>query len=82
MKSAAKLLYQTAKSCQYLKKNAKKVHFSCGNSIFYLFVVQMREIPEFRFGTNGQRGMDSVCKNANEVHKVKCFRNGVNIFMY
>ena len=26
-KSAAKLLQQTAKTCQYLKKNAKKVHF-------------------------------------------------------
>ena len=21
-----------------------------------------------------------MCKNANEVHKVKCFRNGVNLF--
>ena len=29
-KSAAKLLQQTAKTCQYLKKNAKKVHFFQG----------------------------------------------------
>ena len=27
LKSAAKLLRQTAKTCQYLKKKAKKVHF-------------------------------------------------------
>jgi hypothetical protein len=27
LKSAAKLLQQTAKTCQYLKKIAKKVHF-------------------------------------------------------
>ena len=26
-KSAAKLLHQTAKTCQYLKKNAKKIFF-------------------------------------------------------
>ena len=26
--------------------------------------------------------MDSVRKNANEVHKVKCFRNRVNFFKY
>ena len=32
------------------------------------------------FGSNEQRGIDSVRKNANEMHKVKCFRNGVNFF--
>ena len=35
-----------------------------------------------RFAANGQRGMDSVCKNANEVHNFNCFRNGVNFFRY
>ena len=30
LKSAAKLLQQTAKTCQYLNKNAKKVHFFQG----------------------------------------------------
>ena len=34
MKSAAKLLYQTDKTCQYLKKNAKKMYFF---SIFCIF---------------------------------------------
>ena len=28
-KSAAKLLYQTAKTCQYVKKNTKKYTFFC-----------------------------------------------------
>ena len=27
MKSAAKVLHQTAKTCQYVKENAKKMHF-------------------------------------------------------
>ena len=33
-----------------------------------------------RLGANGQRGMDSVRKNANEVYDGKYFRNGVNLF--
>ena len=32
------------------------------------------------FGTNEQRGMDGIRKNEREVHEVKCFRNGVNLF--
>ena len=28
--------------------------------------------------SNGQRGMDGVRKNANEVHNDNCFRNGLN----
>ena len=33
-----------------------------------------------RLGANGQRGMDSVRKNAKEMHDGNCFRNGVNFF--
>ena len=29
-KSAAKVLYQSAKTCQYVKENYKKVHFILG----------------------------------------------------
>ena len=32
------------------------------------------------FGTNEQRGMDGVRKNEREVHEVKCFRKGGNLF--
>ena len=31
-------------------------------------------------GANGQRGMDSVRKNANEVYDRMCFRKGGNFF--
>ena len=33
-----------------------------------------------RLGANEQRGIDSVRKNANEIHDDNCFRNGVNVF--
>ena len=33
-----------------------------------------RHSAPMRLGANEQRGIDSVRKNANEMHKVKCFR--------
>ena len=38
LKSAAKLLYQTAKTCQYLKKKCKKVHF-CLEIAFFTYLL-------------------------------------------
>ena len=53
------------------------MHFSWGNSIFLLICCSDAWNTRIWFGDNGQR---DVRKNANEVHKVKCFRNGVNLF--
>ena len=49
-KSAAKLLQQTAKTCQYLNKNAKKVHFFQG--MVRYFNLFRKAVNFFRNGVN------------------------------
>ena len=56
-KSAAKLLQQTAKTCQYLKKNAKKVHFFQGMVRYVNFfrkVVNLFRNQELEAGRLGE----------------------------
>jgi hypothetical protein len=59
LKSAAKVLHQTAKTCQYLKENYKKMHFfyqrrviTVGLLLFYL--------NEVRFEIKKEQAIDEV----------------------
>ena len=72
MKSAAKLLCQTDKTCQCFKRNAKKMHFCLENGILCLFVVQMREIPELDSGL-----MDKEAWIACARMRTRCTRSSV-----